>query len=293
MNLKRAIYALVMGALIISFSGVWVKLSHTPPSVSGFYRVFFGWLFLIFFCLIKKELYQWHEKQNFLAVVCGLLFALDLWAWHSSIAYIGPGLATILGNCQVFVLSVTGFLVFKERVHSAFILSVPLAFTGLFLMIGIDMEHIGDQQIKGIFFGILAAVFYSMFLLLLRKLQAEDKSFSLFYYLMAISFSASIFLGVFAIASGQSLAIPDRSALFSLICLGLFSQTVGGVMITNSLPKVRASLAGLILLLQPAFSFVWDVIFFKRVTGIAGWTGVILVLAAIYWGMGKKTESLK
>jgi drug/metabolite transporter (DMT)-like permease len=41
--------------------------------------------------------------------------------------------------------------------------------------------------------------------------------------------------------------------------------------------------------MQPALSFVWDVAFFDRQTGIIGWAGVGVVLLAIYLGMtGKK-----
>ncbi|MBU2454314.1 MAG: EamA family transporter, partial [Proteobacteria bacterium] len=129
----RPVNALLIGALIISFSSVLVKTSHVSSTVSAFYRVFFGSFFLICGCILKKEFKKKSLKKNILAIVCGLLFALDLWTWHLSIQYVGPGLATILGNCQVFVLSIVGFLVFKEKIRITFVLSVPLAFFGLFL----------------------------------------------------------------------------------------------------------------------------------------------------------------
>jgi drug/metabolite transporter (DMT)-like permease len=46
-------------------------------------------------------------------------------------------------------------------------------------------------------------------------------------------------------------------------------------------------LIGLILLLQPSLSFVWDVIIFQRETSMVNWLGVFMVLAAIYIGMKK------
>ena len=71
----------------------------------------------------------------------------------------------------------------------------------------------------------------------------------------------------------------------ALLALGGFSQVAGWLLITNALPKMRASLSGLILLLQPALAFVWDVLLFQRPTTALNWTGVGLALAAIYLGL--------
>ena len=282
--------ALMAGAFIISFSSVLVKTSNVPSSVSAFYRVFFGSVFLVFACMVKKEFKKKNLKKNLLALLCGLFFALDLWAWHWSIQYIGPGLATILGNFQVFVLSIVGFLAFKEKIRLRFILSIPLAFSGLFLIIGMDIDNLSRNYMTGIILGIATAGFYSMFLLLLRQLQSYKQDFSLFYYLMLVSVICSFFLGGKIYAVNESFAIPDMTTLLSLICLGFFMQFCAWVMISNALPKVKASHAGLILLLQPALSFIWDVVFFNRQTGIEGWVGVMIVLTAIYLGMTTKEK---
>jgi drug/metabolite transporter (DMT)-like permease len=63
---------------------------------------------------------------------------------------------------------------------------------------------------------------------------------------------------------------------------------IGWIMITNALPRVRTSRIGLILLLQPSLSFIWDVVFFQRPTSPVNWLGVSMVLAAIYLGMARK-----
>lgn len=290
--LARPIVRLIISAVIISFSGILVKISDVPSTVSAFYRVFFGSLFLVIACAVKGEFKQRGVKKNAMAVLCGVLFALDLWAWHSSISYVGPGLATLLGNCQVFVLAVVGILVFKEKVTLKFALSVPLAFFGLFLLIGVDIDQVTPQYAKGIGLGLATAVFYSMFLLLLRKIQSDKDDFSLFYYLMVLSVACAAFLGGQIVVSGESFLIPDLTGLLSLLCLGILIQAIAWMMISNALPLVKASYAGLILLLQPSLSFVWDVLIFDRQTGWVGWLGLFIVLGGIYLGMaGKKSET--
>jgi drug/metabolite transporter (DMT)-like permease len=92
--------------------------------------------------------------------------------------------------------------------------------------------------------------------------------------------------------AGDSFTIPDFKSLLSLLGLGLFSQTIGWVLIANALPKIRASFTGLILLLQPALAFIWDVLIFDRPTDLLNWTGVALTLAAIYMGLTGKARQI-
>ena len=66
---------------------------------------------------------------------------------------------------------------------------------------------------------------------------------------------------------------------------GVFCQGFGWYMIAKGLPKLPASQAGLIILTQPALSFVWDVLFLGRPTSMLGYCGAVLVLAAICLGM--------
>jgi drug/metabolite transporter (DMT)-like permease len=109
---------------------------------------------------------------------------------------------------------------------------------------------------------------------------------------MIVSISCAIFLGLKMRYAGDSFIIPDFKSLLSLLGLGLFSQTIGWVLIANALPKIRASFTGLILLLQPALAFIWDVLIFDRPTDLLNWTGVALTLAAIYMGLTGKAKQI-
>ena len=77
----------------------------------------------------------------------------------------------------------------------------------------------------------------------------------------------------------------------ALVALGLMSQTAGWLLITQSLPRITAAIAGLILLLQPSLAFLWDVIFFDRETSPTAWAGVILALSAIYLGATSRRKA--
>lgn len=275
---------------MISFSAVFVKLADVSPTASGFYRVLFGALFLLLCTLLSKESVKLTRAQINIIVFCGLAFALDLFFWHESIQYIGPGLATLIGNFQVFLLAAAGIIFLGEKITPRFLLSIPLAICGLFLVIGMKWSTLADDYRLGIYYGLLTALCYTVFLLSLRKIQG-GRSHTNFFLLMCVSAASAFFLGLKMLHTGDSFIIPDNTTLLSLLGLGLFSQTIGWVLIATAMPKIRASLTGLILLLQPTLAFVWDVLFFNRPTDILNWIGVSLTLMAIYMGLTGRNVS--
>ena len=287
-TMQLTLLSLTIGAVLISFSGVWVKVAHVAPNVSAFYRVFIGGLALLAAAMYRRELRWPGTRHLLLSLLCGLLLALDLWLYHYSIQYIGPGLGTILPNFQVFILAAAGILFLKEPVRLIYLISLPLAFVGLFMIVGVNWSQLEPTYHIGVYFGLAAAVCYAGFLLSLRRLQAAQMGTSFFYVLMMVSLTTAAFLGADVVYKRGSFQIPDLQSVLALLSLGLLSHTVGWILITNALPKIRASLSGLILLLQPALAFVWDVLFFQRPTTPLNWLGVLIALLAIYMGMARQ-----
>ena len=266
---------------MIGFSSVWVKLAHVTPAVAGFYRAFFGAVFLTVATAWLREFKWIGWKAILLACVCGFFLALDLFFWHTAIHLIGPGLATLLGNLVMFM---------GEKLGVRFLVAVLMAVMGLALIVGLQWDLLGPSYKTGLFLGLVTAIVYTGYLLTLRKLRSDQSGVSVFFVLMLVSWATAITLGLKAYLGGESFRIPDGQSWLSLLALGLLSQVVGWILITSALPRVRASLIGLILLLQPSLSFVWDVVFFQRETSLINWLGVCMVLVAIYLGMAKKPD---
>lgn len=287
---RLAALKVMAGALMISFSGVYVKLAHVSPTVSGFYRVFLGGLVLLIIVILRRDRLWKGFSYFILTVACGFVFAADLFVWHRSVCHTGPGLATILGNFQVFLLALFGVAVLGEKVSLSLIVAIPLAMTGLFMIVGIDWNLMGENYKAGILFGFATAVCYFGYILILRKIQSAKDALSAMATLTVVSLSAAAFLGIEAWLENDSFAIPDRQTLFSLFAYGIFSQVMGWILITKGLPQIRASLAGLLLLIQPSFAFIWDMLFFDRQATFISITGAVLTLAAIYMGTAGRAD---
>jgi len=284
----KFVIRMLIAAVIISTSSVWVKIAHVAPSVSGFYRMFIGGVLLLFICLIKK-LDLWRGWRYFSWLfLAAVFFALDLYFWHRSIFYIGPGLATVLGNFQVFFMTLAGFLFFKERISINFILGLIITIIGLFFLVGFHWAKLSVQYQTGVVYALLTAVAYTGFMLSLRHVQSKKNGLSAFSNLGIMSLMCALILFIELTLSGLTVSIPSAQSFVSLLILGVFCQVVGWVLITQTMPHLPTSIVGVVLLLQPALSMLWDVIFFARPMSLLDILGLIMVLCGVYLASLKK-----
>ena len=285
---KSAMLMVGCGAFLISFSGVFVKLADVSPLMAAFYRTFLGGLMLLLILLLCGQALRIRSAAMRLGLFAGLLFALDLVLWHTSIHFIGPGLSTILANFQVFLLALYGAAVLGERPTWRLGISIILAMAGLYLMAGANWQQLGKTYRSGVLLGLAAAVCYAAYLLLLRRLQSAADASSALSNLCVISLVTAVLLGVSAWPRGDSFAVPNAPSWLALLAYAFFSQVCGWWLITTGLPRVRTSLAGLLLLLQPALSFIWDLLLFDPRVTPTSICGAAVALGAIYLGITRR-----
>lgn len=277
-------WRLIVGAVMISFSAVFVKLVSVPAATSAFYRMLFGGLILLGIVLWQRERLRLKPTALMLLGLAALFFALDLSVWHRSILFVGPGVATLLANFQVFILAAAGVLAFQERLTMFQIAAIPLAILGLVLLVGLDWSLFSSSYRTGVILGLIAAACYAGYLLSLRRVRTSEAGGSSFATITVVSLGAAALLALGMWPEHASFVIPTWKDAGWLVAYGVFGQVLGWVLISSGIHKVRASQVGLILLLQPVCAFVWDVTIFGRRFTTVEIAGALLALAGIYLG---------
>ena len=276
---------LFIGAALISLSPVWVKLVHVSATTSAFWRL--GIVLAVYLLLTRQRL-RFGPRVWSLLLLAALFLAADLWFYHRSIQYVGPGLATLLANFQVFVMAAAGFLILRQRPTAAQLVAIPLAFGGLALIVGVDWNDLAADYRRGIVFGLAAAVTYAAYLLGMRSSRRDARERVPSREIAVVSLFGAALLGLSAVLEGQPLAISRSVDIGWLACYGVLSHSFGMLFITSSLPHVTTTQAGLALLLQPTLSFVWDIAFFARPMLPVELLGATIALFAIYLGSRSK-----
>jgi drug/metabolite transporter (DMT)-like permease len=283
---------LFVGATMISFSPVWVKLVSVSPTTSGFYRVFIGGLALTLFLLVTRQRLQLTRRVWVLLAAGAVFFALDLWFWHRSINYIGPGLSTLLANFQVFFMMAAGVLLLGQRPRAVQVMAVPLALAGLGMIVGFDWQSLPADYRLGVILGLLTAVAYAGYMLTMRVARTGSPHRLPTREVAIVSLGSAAILGLSALTEGVSLAVPTLTDAAWLLAYGLVSHCLGLLFIASSLPKVSTTEAGIALLLQPTLSFAWDVLFFARPLAATELAGAAIALLAIYMGSRQPSKQL-
>ncbi len=281
------LFRLLAGSVCISFSPVFIKLAQVSPDSAGFYRMLFAVISLSVLFLLRRDSLKVSRKSILLLCASGGFLAIDFMCWHRSIHLVGPGFATLLGNFQVFFTAVFSYLFLKQKITKLFMLAVLIALAGLLLITGVDWNGLEAEIKLGILLGIGTALFYSGYILLI-KASMNNPALSGVSAMLVVSAASTVVLGVVTPLTGASFVIPDTGSLLALIGAGVVSTTIGWSLISSAIQTIPATLAGLVLLLQPTLAFVWDVLFFDRPTGMHEVFGIVLILSAIYIGSYRK-----
>jgi drug/metabolite transporter (DMT)-like permease len=277
----------VAGALTIAFSAILVRLAKVEPSTAAFFRCAYAIPIL--------GAIAWNERRRFgprtarerrLAAWAGVLFAADLIFWHHSIADVGAGLATVLGNLQVVLVGFVAWMALGERPERRLIAAVPIVLSGIVLISGVIGAAFGRDPARGVLFGVLTAIAYSGFILLLRE-AGRDLRRPAGPLLDATAVCAIACLPAGALLGELDLA-PGWSATGWLVLLAVSSQVLGWLLITVSLPRLPAAVTSVLLTIQPVGSVILAAILLGEDPSALQLAGVALVFAGVTFATARR-----
>jgi drug/metabolite transporter (DMT)-like permease len=270
-----------LGAACISSSAILVTLAHVGPATTAFYRCALALPALIPLAVAEQRRHGPRPLENRLyAVLAGLFLAVDLVLWNHSIADVGAGVATVLGNLQVLFVAVLAWLILKERPARRFVTMLPVVFVGVVLVSGaVGGTKVGLDPAAGIGFGLATSATYAVFLLLMR--QKAGPGGHVAGPLADATAGSAVGALVLGLAFGGFQFHLPWASFGWLLTLALLSQTGGWLLITSSLPKLPAALSSLLLLLQPAASIVLAAVILGQRPTLVQIAGAVLVCAGV------------
>jgi len=287
---RAALAWMLTGAALIGTNGLMVRLAGTPPTVSAFYRMLFAGVLLALLVHLRRDWRPLPRRMWWLALLPATAFAADLWLWHRSILLIGPGLATLLANAQVFFMALAGVLLFGERVGLRFVAGIALAFFGLWLMLGADWATLPADYRWGVWLGLATGLCYAAYNIGLRHVQRAGNvgtsdaaaSAPVAQVLAMVSLLCAALLGLAGVAEGVSFAIPSWQALGWLLLLAGLGHCLSWILISRAMQHLSVALVGLLLLVQPVCAFLLDIVVLQRETLPREWLGLAFTLAGIF-----------
>ena len=283
---RRTMLIALAGAFLLSFAPLFYIQSETTPITGAFFRMAYAIpiLLILVWYLNREDSRSFNTRM--LTFAAGILLAIDFAGYHSAIDYIGSGIATLIGNSQVIIVTLSSWWLFGERPNRMILLALPMVMLGLVFIAGIwDDEPYGEDPFKGVIASILAAIFYSSFLILYRysnRIKAPSANLQ-----FDATIGAATGLLLIGIAPLEGLDIEPINFTLSwpghgwLILLAISCQIIGWIAITFALPRLPAAHTSFAVLLQPVLTIVWGVILLSETPSLQQMVGMTLIFSAI------------
>lgn len=292
MHNKRALSELTLGGLMLSLSALAVAFADIGAGGAGFYRMLFA--SVLFYLSLKWRRIPVRLPSAAavrLTALAGLFLAIDLILWHHSIYIVGPGIGSILTNCQVFFMTLLGLWLLKEKPSLNFSLAIGLAFFGLYLLLAPEMSS--EVGVRGVLFGIASGLAYAVCVYYLKAAsQLPCGGGDKLAQMLNLSLWAGLVMLGYALLRGESLAIADGQTLLMLVIYGVMVQFVGWLLVNRSIGHISLGLAGLILLLEPVITYFVDVAFLGKSSSMVQIGGALLTVVAVYIGSLRPPEKV-
>lgn len=273
--------AALLGAVAISFSAIFFALSDVEPVTGAVFRAVYSLPVLFVIWFVRRSQDRRKSSRRWLALGAGMMLGIDVVLWHNSIDHIGAGLATLIANTQVLWVAFGAWMFHAEKPSRKIMATVPVVLLGVALVSGWGQKNaFGDQPLLGAVLALLAALFYSAFILGFR---ASNDSFSPpAGPLMEATLGALItplILGSI-LGSGMDLT-PSWPAHGWLLALALTAQVFGWLLIGYALPRLPAVETATIILIQPVLTMVWGAIIFSENPSALQMLGAAVVLGGV------------
>jgi len=269
----RAIPGLVLGATLIGFAAIIVRLTDVGPTAAGFWRLMLAapLLYMLRRTQIPAEAPKPQGRARALMLVAGLFFAGDLALWHRSIHLTSVANSTLLSNLSPVFLALTLHFGFGEKHVRRFWIGLALALAGAGWLVA-DSLRIGPETAAA------TAVFYAGYQLLVSRSRRVYSALDVMFW---SSLAGACALLPLALLAGETLFPQTARGWLLLLALAWVVHVGGQGLIAWAQAHLPASFASVTLLVQPVAAAVFAWLLLNERFGLQQAIGGVIILAGI------------
>lgn len=285
-----AFAALVLGAIAMGASVLFVRWADVGPYASAFWRVFlalpFLWAWMRLDARPMRRAPLWSDRAVWLA---GVFFTGDLFFWHLAILGTTVANATFLATTAPIWVALGAFVVLHEAVGRRILIGLALCILGGFALLG-ESYGFAPQRLLGDLYGVATAVGFGCYVLAVRAARARHGAAELMFASTAITAACLL---VIALAFEPRVLPQSAQGLVTLVALAVISQVGGQGLMAVALGTLPATFSALVIFLEAiaAASFGW--LLLNEPLGIVQALGGVLILFGIWIARPRAGERLE
>lgn len=244
--MKKAKVALALGVLCISIFPILVKLNLTPGVISAFYRMAVATVCILPYVLLTKQFKITAKKPFYLAMLCGVIFGLDVAVWNIAIQESTATQATLLTNLSPVWVGVGAFFFLKDKPTNNFWFGTVIAIIGMVMLVGFKTFVALDFNLA-FCFAVLSGMLYAVYMLLSKDILNQ---INVLTFMTTSLVASTIFLGVLSYAINEPFTGFSNAGWLVLLLQGLVCQLLAWLLISYATKHMCATRVSVSLLGQ-------------------------------------------
>ena len=274
--------ALVLGAVAMGASPVFVRLADVGPFASAFWRMALAIPVLWLWLRVEKARSPVPalDPQNDYRLILwiGFLFAGDLFFWHLAILNTSIANATLLATTTPLVVAFGAWLFLKERITRGIMAGVVSGILGAGLLVAASATFAPDN-IYGDMSGLITACFFGSYFLSVAYARRRMSAAQVMFYPAVVSAG---FLLIAALLLDDRVLPQTLHGVAVLCALALISQIGGQGFAAYALGHLPAVFSSLVLFFEAIAAALLAWVIFAEPVTVWQLGGGLLILAGIY-----------
>ena len=277
-NSARAKLALSM--FIFGTIGIFRRGIVLPSSIIAMVRAVVGTLFLLGLILAKRQKIDREavRKNLWLLILSGILLGFNWILLFEAYQYTSVATATLCYYMAPIFIILASPLLLKEKLTLRKGLCVVVALGGMVLVSGFAETGIsGIGEMKGVLFGLAAAVFYASVVLLnkgIRDISAYDKT------IMQLGIAAVVLLPYTLLTENWSTLSFDTNTVVMLLIMGIVHTGFAYAMYFGTTRVLSAQTLALFSYIDPIVAVLLSALVLKESMSILSLVGAVAVLGS-------------
>ena len=277
---KNAKFRLMTAMFIFGTIGIFVRNIPLPSSVIALARGVIGTLFLIIFTKIRKIKISYTEIKNNLSILClsGMLIGIHWIFLFEAYRNTTVAVATLCYYlAPVFVIIASPF-VLKEKLTFKQIVCIGVALIGMIFVSGI-FEKGGTEnlQLKGIFFGIGAAIIYAVVILLNKHLK---KISSYTMTIMQLGIAAAVLAPYTLLTQNTGSLTFNFTTLILLGIIGIINTGITYTLYFSAIQELKAHTIAIFSYIDPIVAILLSTLILREKPDVFTVIGGLMILGS-------------
>lgn len=281
---KSALFSLIFSMMIFGTIGIFRKHIELSSGVLAMARGFIGAAFLLLIIALKREkLSKAAIKKNLgLLILSGACIGFNWILLFEAYRYTTVATATLCYYLAPIFVIMASPLILKERLSGRKVLCVLVALAGMVFVSGVlQVDFTGLAELKGVLFGLGAAVFYASVILMNKKItdiSAYDKT------IVQLVCAATV-LVPYVLLTGE-LAVAEWSGIGFVLVLvvGILHTGVTYALYFGSMAHLKAQTVAIFSYIDPIVAILLSAVLLQEKMDGLTILGTVMILGAAVYG---------